>query len=159
MKPERWKQIDQLLEAALAREPERRAEFLNQACAGDEELRKKVESLLSSDERAGSFIESPAFEVGAELLAEDQTQPLVGQQIGRYRVLSLLGPGGMGEVYLAQDSRLGRKVALKLLPASFTRDAGRVRRFEQEARAASALNHPNILTIFEIGEANDAHYI
>src|SRR5499433_275071 len=160
MKPERWKQIDQLLEAALEREPERRAEFLNQACAGDEELRKKVESLLSSDERAGSFIESPAFEVGAELLAEDQTQTLVGQQIGRYRVLSLLGTGGMGEVYLAQDSRLGRKVAIKILPASFTKDQKRVRRFEQEARAASRLSHPNICVIHEVGETDDGrHFI
>src|SRR5262249_60644398 len=118
MKPERWKQIDQLLEAALEREPERRAEFLNQACAGDEELRKKVESLLSSDERAGSFIESPAFEVGAELLAEDQTQTLVGQQIGRYRVLSLLGTGGGGEGYPEPERPLRRAEAIQRVPAS-----------------------------------------
>jgi len=160
MKPERWKQIDQLLEAALDRPPGERAAFLNQACAGDEALRRGVESLLSSDGQASSFIEAPAFEVAAEFLAEDQTQTLVGQQIGRYRVLSLLGTGGMGEVYLAQDSRLGRKVALKLLPASFTNDQERVRRFEQEARAASSLNHPNICVIHEVGETDDGrHYI
>jgi eukaryotic-like serine/threonine-protein kinase len=149
MEPERWKQIDQLLEAALDRPPSQRAAFLNQACAGDAALRRKVESLLSSDEQARSFLESPAFEVAAELLAEDQPQTLVGQHIGRYRVLSLLGTGGMGEVYLAQDSRLGRQVALKLLPASFTKDQERVRRFEQEARAASRLSHPNICVIHE----------
>ena len=160
MKPERWKQIDQLLEAALDRPPGERAAFLNQACAGDEALRRGVESLLSSDGQASSFIEAPAFEVAAEFLAEDQTQTLVGQQIGRYRVLSLLGTGGMGEVYLAQDSRLGRKVAIKILPASFTKDQERVRRFEQEARAASRLSHPNICVIHEVGETDDGrHYI
>jgi eukaryotic-like serine/threonine-protein kinase len=160
MEPERWKQIDQLLEAALDRPPSQRAAFLNQACAGDEALRREVESLLSSDGQANSFIEAPAFEVAAELLAEDQTQTLVGQHIGRYRLLSLLGTGGMGEVYLAQDSRLGRQVALKLLPASFTRDQERVRRFEQEARAASRLSHPNICVIHEVGETDDGrHFI
>jgi serine/threonine protein kinase len=87
-------------------------------------------------------------------------QPLAPHTaIAHYRLLAPLGEGGMGEVYLAEDTKLSRKVALKLLPAEFTRDAGRVRRFEQEARAASALNHPNILTIFEIGEANGTHYI
>src|SRR5262249_48505524 len=160
MEPERWKQIDQLLEAALDRPPGERAAFLNQACAGDAALRREVESLLSSDGQARSFIEVPAFEVAAEFLAEDQTGTLVGQQIGRYRVLSLLGTGGMGEVYLAQDSRLGRQVALKLLPASFTRDQERVRRFEQEARAASRLSHPNICVIHEVGETDDGrHFI
>ncbi|MGH9940427.1 MAG: serine/threonine protein kinase, partial [Blastocatellia bacterium] len=84
---------------------------------------------------------------------------MIAEQISHYRIVNKIGAGGMGEVYLAEDTKLGRKVALKLLPEEFTRDAGRVRRFEQEARAASALNHPNILTIFEIGEANGAHYI
>src|SRR5258706_10129616 len=159
MEPERWKQIDQLLEAALDRAPSQRAAFLNQACAGDDALRREVESLLGSDEEAGSFIESPAFEVAAELLANDQTQTVVGQQIGHYRVLSLLGTGGMGEVYLAQDTKLRREIALKLLPAQFTTDGNRLRRFEQEARVASALNHPNICMIHEIGETeDDRHY-
>jgi len=152
MEPERWKQIDQLLEAALDRPPSQRAAFLNQACAGDAALRREVESLLSSDGQARSFIESPAFEVAAELLAEDQPQTLVGQHIGRYRVLSLLDTGGMGEIYLTQDPRLGRKLALKVLPRKYSADADRLQRFKQEARAASALNHPNIITIHEIGE-------
>ncbi|HXG67063.1 MAG TPA: protein kinase [Blastocatellia bacterium] len=159
MKPERWKQIDQLLEAALERPPGQRAALLDAACGGDEALRSEVEALIRSDEQAASFMEAPAFEVGAGLLVEDKSDSLVGQRLGPYRVLSLIGKGGMGEVYLAQDSRLGRKVALKLLPASFTRDEERVRRFRQEARAASALNHPNILTIFEIGQVDGLHFI
>src|SRR5262249_60049394 len=93
------------------------------------------------------------------LFKEDQADLTVGQRIGQYKILSLLGRGGMGEVYLAYDSKLGRKVALKLLPASFTQDQERVRRFEQEARAASALNHPNILTIFDIEGMEGVHFI
>src|SRR5262245_17298650 len=149
MNPERWRQIDQLLEATLDRKPEERAAFLADACAGDDSLRLEVESLLQSDEATESF----------DALAERPVRPLAGQRISHYEILSRLGAGGMGEVYLAEDTKLGRKVALKLLPAEFTRDDGPVRRFTQEARAASALNHPNILTIFEIGEANDARYI
>jgi len=159
MKPERWQKIDQLLEAALERPSDQRAAFLEAACAGDDALRSEVEALLRSDEQATSFMESPAFEVGAGLLVEKKSDSLVGRRLGPYRVLSLIGKGGMGEVYLAQDSRLGRKVALKILPPSFTRDRERVLRFEREARAASALNHPNILTIFEIGQIGELHFI
>src|SRR5262245_41018655 len=159
MKPERWRQIDQLLEAALERQPEERAAFLADACAGDDSLRLEVESLLRTDEAADSFIEKPAVALVADVIAEQQVQAMAGRSIGHYKILSLLGAGGMGEVYLAEDAKLRRKVALKLLPAEFTRDAGRLRRFVQEAQAASALNHPNILTIFEIGETNEAHYI
>lgn len=166
MEPERWKQIDQLLEAALDRPPSQRAAFLNQACAGDAALRRKVESLLSSDEQARSFLESPAFEVAARELAGQsvsgtQTPPLANpapQRIGAYRLLEPLGHGGMGEVYLALDQRLNRKVAVKLLPAEFTTDAERVRRFQQEAEAASAINHPNIITIHEINVDERTYY-
>src|SRR5438128_2105017 len=151
MKPERWQQLDKLFHAALERAPEGRAAFLDEACAGDQQLRKEVEALLAASQQAGSFIEKPALEAEARSLANEQgdagAESVVGKTIGHYRVIALLGSGGMGEVYLAQDTVLGRTVALKLLPASLTKDTDRLRRFEQEARAASALNHPNIVTI------------
>src|SRR5262245_22960484 len=147
MTPERHKQIGKLYHGALELPLERRAAFLDQACGSDEELRRDVESLLLSDAQATSFLATPALEVAAKLIASDDSLAQTRRRIGHYEVLSLLGAGGMGEVYLAQDSRLGRRVALKLLPAAFTSNADRVRRFEQEARAASALNHPNIITI------------
>jgi serine/threonine protein kinase/lipopolysaccharide biosynthesis regulator YciM len=159
MKPEHWQQLDQVLEAALERSPDKRAAFLAEACAGDESLRQKVESLLRSEEAAEGFIETPAAPLAFGVLADKQAHSLIGQQLGQYKILSPLGAGGMGEVYLAQDARLGRKVALKLLPAQFTFDADRVRRFEREGRAASALNHPNIVTIHDFGEANGTYYI
>src|SRR5262245_40022985 len=165
MKPERWEQIERLYYAALELEPDARGTFIDQACAGDEELRRKVISLLNYDDSPAGFIQSPLLEVAVSELADQplsgaQTQPLASPpQISGYRLLSPLGRGGMGEVHLALDKRLNRKVAIKLLPVDFTSDAGRVRRFEQEARAASALNHPNIITIHEIGETESTHYI
>ena len=159
MTPERWQQVNEIFHSALEREPARRAAFIDQACADDHELRKEVVSLIRSHENTDSFIDAPGFGAAAQLLAEDSPDLSVGQRIGHYKIISLLGSGGMGEVYLAQDSKLGRKVALKLLPASFTKDQERVRRFEQEARAASALNHPNILTIFDIEEIEGVHFI
>src|SRR5262245_28142192 len=159
MKHERWRQIEKLYYDAQKRDPGQRAAFLDQACVGDEALRKEVESLLASDAQAGDFLVTPALRVAAEEIAEEQSRSLEGRQVGHYRILSLLGAGGMGEVYLAEDARLRRKVALKLLPPEFTQDRERLRRFEQEARAASALNHPNIVTIFEIGEVEGIHFI
>jgi eukaryotic-like serine/threonine-protein kinase len=158
MDPERWQQIDQLFHSALKCEPAARATFL-QACIEDEALRHEVASLVESHEQSNSFIEEPATDLAAELLAGEVEALAAGQVVGPYKIVSLLGQGGMGEVYLAQDQRLGRQVALKLLPAQFTRDADRVRRFEQEARAVSALNHPNIVTIHEIGNSNSRHFI
>ncbi len=159
MKAERWQQVDKLFDAALEVEPERRALFLDAACAGDQALRAEVDSLLEAYGRAGKFIEAPAMEVAARIAASTGSHTATGRSIGPYRILSLLGVGGMGEVYLARDERLGRRLALKLLPARLTQDAEKVLRFQQEARTASALNHPNIITIYEIGQTDDAHYI
>lgn len=159
MTPERWRLIDHLYHDALERDVKQRDAFLKQACGRDADLRHEVESLIASHEHAGNFIAEPALKVTARVLAEDQTASLVGRRFSHYRIDSLLGTGGMGDVYLATDTSLDRKVALKLLPAYFTRDAERLHRFEQEARAASSLNHPNIITIYEIGQVNGLHFI
>jgi len=159
MKGEKYHQLEELYHQALEREPDERRAFLEQACADDLALRREVESLLGYDERAAYFIETPPDDVAAAMLAGEQSQSMPGRTIGHYQILSLLGAGGMGEVYLAEDTRLKRKVALKVLPVYFTADRDRLRRFEQEARAASTLNHPNIITIHEIGEIEVAHYL
>jgi Tol biopolymer transport system component len=151
MKPERWKQVDELLEAALECPADERASFLDQACSGDEDLRREVESLLISDGQAETFIESPPARVAAELFSARQPKP--GERIAHYEILSLIGAGGMGEVYLARDTRLGRKVALKLLSPSLTADPKLKARFFREARLASALDHPNVCTIHEVGQS------
>jgi eukaryotic-like serine/threonine-protein kinase len=159
MAPERWEQINQLLNAALELESEERAAFLAHACAADAALRREVESLLAFNEQSEHFLDSPPGELAAELLTQRQPQLAAGRQIGHYQILSLLGRGGMGEVYLAQDVRLHRKTALKLLPAQSTRDPERVRRFRREAQAASALSHPNIITLYEIGAVDETHFL
>jgi eukaryotic-like serine/threonine-protein kinase len=159
MKPERWRQINDLFESAAERAPEERAAFLEGACHGDQGLRREVESLIACDERSEDFIESPAAQVVLELLAEDTAGATVGELVGHYRIESLIGVGGMGEVYLARDERLGRRVALKFLPKRLTSDKMQLSRFESEARAASALNHPNILTVYEIGTEGDRQFI
>src|SRR5215813_10851539 len=163
MNPDRWSQIGRLYHTALELEPATRVAFLEETCGDDYELRREVESLLHAHEQADGFIAGKVAGMVAEMAALQQATSFVGRSLGHYQTLSLIGAGGMGEVYLAEDRRLGRKVALKLLPAAFTQDKERVRRFKQEARAASSLNHPNILTIHEIGEASiaegGAHYI
>src|SRR2546423_523131 len=159
MNAERWQQVNDLFQLAAERAPEERAAFLDEGCHGDEGLRREVESLLASYERAENFIESPAFEVAPELLTNERAGALVGKVIGHYRIESLIGVGGMGEVYLARDERLGRKVALKLLPERLTVDETQLSRFKTEARSASALNHPNILTVYEIGAEGNRQFI
>jgi serine/threonine protein kinase/tetratricopeptide (TPR) repeat protein len=163
MKPERWQQIERLYYDALEREPDERAAFLESACGSDESLRLEVASLVAAGDSIGSFMEPPDDAIAEETLNNTPQRSMIGELLGRYRTVSLIGKGGMGEVYLAEDTTLGRKVALKLLPAPFTKDQVRLRRFEQEARAASALNHPNIITIHEIGRAHNedgiTHYI
>jgi len=168
MELDRWEQIERLYHAALERGPDAREAFLDEACAGDEDLRREVAGLLACDVPSDSFIQSPAIEIAARALAaepliEASTNPMgsliAGSRIGVYQLLEPLGRGGMGEVHLALDTRLGRKVAVKLLLAEFTADDERLRRFEQEARAASALNHPNIITVHEIGEMEGRLFI
>ena len=159
MTPERWQQVKEIFNSAIMHRPEERSSFVSRACSGDDELRSEVESLIASHEESGSFIDKPAFEAAASLLTREKIELNSGQMIGSYEVVSFISRGGMGEVYLAEDKRLGRKVALKLLPATFKSDDDRLRRFEQEARAASALNHPNIITIYEINKAAGSHVI
>jgi serine/threonine protein kinase len=159
MTPERWQQVKAVFRSALKCDVEARASFLERACGGDAGLRREVQSLLASFEESDRILDMPVDEAAARLLTSEESEPLVGQRLGHYEIISLLGKGGMGAVYLARDTRLGRKVALKLLPSYFTSDLERLRRFEQEACAASALNHPNILTIYEIGETEGTHFI
>src|SRR5216684_4437893 len=159
MTPERWQQVEEVLQAALDRVPAERAAFLDQVCAGDAELQTEASSLVSAYDAAADFIEEPAIAQDAHVILGDHSLNYIGQEIGPYKIIDRLGSGGMGEVYLAQDGRLDRLVALKVLPAYFVSDDTRLRRFQREARAASALNHPNILTIHEVGELEGVHFI
>ncbi len=159
MTPERWQKVKEIFQAALNRAPSERAAFVAAASYGDDLVRQEVESLMSSDGRDGTFLDAPAYEAAAEMIVNDKSGLKKGRTIGPFEILSFISRGGMGEVYLAHDPRLSRKVALKVLPESFTKDDDRLRRFEQEARAASALNHPNIITIYEILKTGATHVI
>jgi serine/threonine protein kinase/Tfp pilus assembly protein PilF len=154
---EQWQQVQDLFHAALEKEPHDRPVFLDEACRGDSDLRQEVARLISAHETEDHFIDSPGYVAAGDVLANHDFQP--GEMVAHYKIQAALGSGGMGEVYLAEDTRLNRKVALKLLPPHFTVNPDRVRRFEREARAASALNHPNIVTIYEIGQSDSAHFI
>jgi eukaryotic-like serine/threonine-protein kinase len=154
MNADQWQKIEQIFDEALLRKPEARDNFLKEACLGESALYDSVKALLASYEKDDDFFEDSASALAAEMFSDR-----VGETIGPYEVLSELGSGAMGVVYLAQDARLGRKIALKLLPSQFTNDKDRLRRFQQEARAASALNHPNILTVHEVEQRSGLHYI
>ena len=154
---EQWQQVQDLFHAALEKDPQNRTVFLDQACGGDRALRREVAWLVSAHETEEHFIDSPGYVAARDVLAAHHFEP--GEMLAHYKIQSALGSGGMGEVYLAEDTRLKRKVALKLLPPHFTVNPDRVRRFEREARAASALNHPNIVTIYEIGQSDTTHFI
>ncbi len=159
MKSDRWKQIDQILDGALQREGSERKGFLDEACSGDASLRQEVEGLLEASERGKGFIEAPALEVTAQAMAQNQVQSMVGREIGSYKVLSLLGTGGMGEVYLAEDAKLDRRVALKFLPGEMQQDETARKRFLREAKSAAALDHAYVCHIHEVGEEEGKSFI
>src|SRR6185436_3192506 len=159
MDSDRWKKIDRLLDALFDLEPAQRADFLDKACADDPALRVEIEALLDVNTRPEGFLDTLRVDAPSEFFSDPQGEFLLGRSISHYRVLSSIGIGGMGQVYLASDTRLGRRVALKLLASQFTRDEERVRRFQQEASAASALNHPGILTVYESGQQENLHFI
>ena len=168
MQTERWQRISGIFKSALALEPAERAAYVAGQCGADESLRREVDRLIESHHQADSenFIESPAVAEGAPLLVAEDNEVEAsndrlenGQQVGHYHIIKKLGAGGMGEVYLAEDTRLDRTVALKILPADVASDQRRMQRFKQEAKLASSLNQPNILTIFEFGDTESLHFI
>src|SRR5499426_2959003 len=163
MSPEQWQKIHELFEAALERPAEDRAAFLDRACAGAEKTQRRVEAMLEADAQNDLLVDRPAYQA-ADIFATlnsrpDDSQSYSGERIGVYRLIKELGRGGMGTVYLAYDTRLGRQAALKLLPSHLVNNPERVRRFQREARASSALNHPNIITIYDFGQEDGRYYI
>src|ERR1051326_8978570 len=155
MTPERWKQIEPLYHAARARPSSERAVFLTETCRGDEPLRRDVESLLSEPVSDDGFLGAPASAAGLS----EAPAPMSGRTLGGYHLQSLLGTGGMGEVYRARDAKLGRDVAVKILPRAMTSDPDRLARFEREARTLAALNHPNICAIYGLEESDGIRFL
>src|SRR5438477_10304884 len=158
MTPAQLQTVEEIFHAALNQKPEQVARFVDTACDGDEPLRRKVEALLASHQRAGSFIETSAVSLATRIIENGQADLLVGRTIGHYKLSERIGTGGMGEVYLATDVTAGRKAALKLLPERFTGDPERLKRLQQQARALVGLNDPHILTVDEVGEDHSIQY-
>ena len=160
---DRWQRIKEIFQSAQEKTPTERLEFLDEVCGDDEFIREEVEALLTADDSNADFLSAPAYEFAAGMLSDEESEVSEfanGQEVGRYTILCPLGTGGMGQIYLAQDEQLGRKIALKMIARAFATDPRRVQRFQQEARAASALNHPNVCVIHETGVTeNNRHFI
>jgi serine/threonine protein kinase len=159
MTPERLKKVEEIYHAVLEISPSTRKQFLQSSCGDDLDLRKEVESLLSFEKTFASIIDSSPQSLVEEVFSEEKHSILLGTTINQYKILSLLGEGGMGAVFLAQDTKLERKVAIKFLANKLSKDSNRLNRFFQEAKAASALNHPNIITVYEIGDVENKPFI
>ena len=160
MDPERLRQIEERYHAALELPPAERESFIKTTCGDDEDLRRELETLLAVNPSSNNFFETPPLSLAAEMFSATSRQTnLVGQEISHYKIIRLLGAGGMGEVYLAEDTKLHRQIALKVLTAQFETDVERIKRFKKEARAVSALNHPNIITIYAIEETETGNFI
>jgi eukaryotic-like serine/threonine-protein kinase len=159
MSPERLKKVEEIYHAVLELPSERRQTFLQESCGNDVALRREIDSLLAFENTSDSLLDESPKSLAAEVFSLSDSHAIIGSQINQYKILSLLGEGGMGAVYLAHDTTLERKVALKVLPGEFAEDKIRLNRFFQEAKAASALNHPNILTVHEIGKFDREHFI
>src|ERR1044072_6760539 len=157
---DRWQRIKEIFISAQGRPPAERSDYLNEVCQNDPSVREEVEALLAADADNDDFLSSPAYEFVEGMLADEPSEFLAGQKIGRFEIKCSLGAGGMGQIYLAHDEKLDRKIALKLIPREFATDPHRVHRFEQEARAASALNHPNVCVIHDVGKTETGrHFI
>ena len=157
MNEEVWRKVEELFHAVLEFAPDARQRFLERACSGDTDLRRQVELLLANEEQAGVFWKYPQLRTCRVTLTAAGF--LLGRQFGPYRIVSPLGAGGMGEVYRAHDSKLGRDVAIKTLPHEFARDPERLARFRREARTLASLNHPNIAAIYGLEESGEADYL
>src|SRR5262245_4015330 len=158
MPDQHWENLKEIFHTAVALAPADRHTYLDHACHGDASLRQAVESLIKSHEETNNFVDVPAYQAAAAMFV-NSVDLKAGQNIAHYRIVRLLGEGGMGSVYLAEDTKLHRPVSLKFLSSRFIQDPERLRRFEQEACAASGLNHPNIIHIYEIGHSDSAHFI